>query len=389
MLEKIKFKNYKLFKDVQELEIKPITIVIGKNSSGKSAVLKLFTLIEDSLSRSFPEPLHTTSSNGIELGGEFSDLIYGRNRVGTLEINLESSTEQLEVAIGSGTHPSYRPEILYWQLNGIAADVEKETFKGFLAQARNVESLTLKTDYITSARAGLKPYFEKSLKIESSVGLKGENVYSILIEDALTTPKNLLKKVSTFYEANFEGWGIRVNQDKAPAYEIELENDRMKINIRDVGLGMIHALPLVVRAFMPTNEETLIIMEEPELHLHPAAHGNLAQLFAESIYKNVEDNRVLDPNRKYLIETHSQNFVLRLRRLIAEGKLDNENVVIYYVDYKEDSQESNLKRINIDKSGRTINESGEIYWPKNIFGQTLDETSAIRTAQLNQQNNGH
>ncbi len=392
MLKKIKFKNYKLFKDVQELELKPITIVIGKNSSGKSAVLKLFTLIEDSLSKSFPEPLHTTSSNGIELGGEFSDLIYGRERLGKLDITLESGEEQLEIVIASGTRPSDMPEILYWQLNGAEADVEKETFKGFLSQSHKSETLTLKTDYITSTRTGLKPYFEKSLKIENSVGLEGENVYSMLIEDALTTPKELLKKVSTFYKANFEDWGVRVNQDKAPVYAIELENNRMKINIRDVGLGMIHALPLVVRALMPTREETLIIMEEPELHLHPAAHGNLAQLFAESIYtqtKDVEANRVLNLNRRYLIETHSQNFILRLRRLIAEGKLDKENVVIYYVDYKEDSQQSNLKRINIDKSGRTIDESGGIYWPQNIFSQTLDETSAIRTAQLKQQNNGH
>ena len=91
MLEKIKFKNYKLFKDWQELELKPITILIGKNSSGKSAVLKLPTLIESSISGSFSEPLRM-NNNGIELGGEFKDLIYGR-QYGNLEISLSNKIE--------------------------------------------------------------------------------------------------------------------------------------------------------------------------------------------------------------------------------------------------------------------------------------------------------
>ena len=56
MINKISFKNYKLFKEKQTLELKPITILIGKNNSGKSAVLKLPTLIEGSLSGEFTQP---------------------------------------------------------------------------------------------------------------------------------------------------------------------------------------------------------------------------------------------------------------------------------------------------------------------------------------------
>ena len=49
MINKISFKNYKLFKEKQTLELKPITILIGKNNSGKSAVLKLPVLITSGL----------------------------------------------------------------------------------------------------------------------------------------------------------------------------------------------------------------------------------------------------------------------------------------------------------------------------------------------------
>lgn len=373
MINKIKFKNYKLFKSWQTLEIKPITILIGKNSSGKSAVLKLPALIENSLSGNFQEPLQL-KNNGVEFGGEFRDLVYGR-KYGQLEISLENDEEILNIVVGSDTLNN-DPAIFYWNLNDCEVDVSKEKFNGFLAKSKQIQTLSFNINYISSYREGLERFFEKDIKTYAFVGIRGENVYSILIEDALTTPKNLINQISKFYQENFEGWNIRVNQDKAPAYQIELENDNLKINLKEVGLGMIHALPLVVQALMPTEEDTLIIVEEPELHLHPAAHGNLAELFAQSLNNE---------NKRYLIETHSQNFVLRLRRLIAQGDLDKEKVIIYYVSFDENTKDSELIRINIDELGKPRNELGKIYWPKNVFSETLDETSAIRTAQLNKQ----
>jgi predicted ATPase len=377
MINTIKFKNYKLFKKEQKLELRPITVLIGKNSSGKSAVLKLTTLIENSLSGSFSEPIRL-NNNGVELGGGFRDLVYGR-RYGRIEFSFESKTEKLEIVIGSNAQTRDSPEIFSWQLNDFEADTGKEKFKGFLCESKKIETLSLKTDYISSFREGLSRYFEKPLKIDFKVGLKGENVYSILIEDALTTLQLGLKQVSTFYKTNFEEWEIGVNEDNLPLYQIELVKNDLKVNLKDVGLGMIHALPLVVSTFLKAKEETLVVIEEPELHLHPAAHGNLAELFVNSLKNG---------NKRYLIETHSQNFVLRLRRLVAEDKLNKDDIVIYYVDFDEEENESQLKRINIDNMGRPVDESGKTYWPSHIFSETLDETSAIRTAQLNKQNNG-
>jgi predicted ATPase len=380
MISTIKFKNYKPFKSLQILDLKPITILIGKNSSGKSAVLKLPSLIENSLSGSFQEPL-LLSNNGIEHGGEFKDLVYSRQYAGLLEISLENDIEQLNIVIGSN-QSSNNLEIFSWKLDDFEIDTSKEIFSGFLATSKKIQTLSLNINYISSCRDGLERYFGKDSKTYDAVGIKGEYVYSILIEDGLTTPQNIIKQVSKFYHENFEGWGIRFNKDLVtPPYQIELESGNLRINLKEVGLGMIHALPLVVTALMPAKQETLIVIEEPELHLHPAAHGNLAQLFADSLS---------DTNKRYLIETHSQNFVLRLRRLIAQGDLDKEKVVIYYADFDEKTAESTLTRIDIDEQGKPINhKTGEIYWPENVFSETLDETRAIRTAQLTKQNHDH
>ena len=100
MLDKITFENYKLFKRKQTLELKPITVLIGKNSSGKTAVAKLLPLLEASLSGKYQDPIVMTHNN-IEFGAEFRDLLYGRKRIGTLSLKLESGNEHLVVDIGA------------------------------------------------------------------------------------------------------------------------------------------------------------------------------------------------------------------------------------------------------------------------------------------------
>jgi predicted ATPase len=149
--------------------------------------------------------------------------------------------------------------------------------------------------------------------------------------------------------------------------ELTRDSGRINVNLKDVGEGMSQALPLVTCAMMPADKDTLIIMEQPELHLHPSAHGALAQLFAESTKEQ--------KSKRYLIETHSQNFVLRLRRLIAEGSLSPDDMALYFVDFDEENHVSNLKAITIDNQGEVD------FWPDNIFNEGLDEVLAIRRAQ--------
>ena len=86
-LRSISFENYKAFYEKQTIQIKPITILIGKNSSGKSSIAKLFTLLENSLSGEIDEPL-LLSNNGVELGADFENLFFGNSLSGELKFNL-------------------------------------------------------------------------------------------------------------------------------------------------------------------------------------------------------------------------------------------------------------------------------------------------------------
>jgi predicted ATPase len=391
---------------LQKLELKPLTILIGKNSSGKSAVAKLPTMIEGSLSGKFEEPLLVVNE-GIELGAEFRDLVYGRE-IGSLEFTLTTSSNALTVEVTSGLKDSEFPRIRKWKLNDdlqLNYDDKKRnyfndnndsnyacSFFGFELEqmfdankdnanetvpSLKEKGITLKTNYVGPFRqVPDRTYNITGTSRPNKIGAKGENAYQMLISDFLFNNGELLKKVSDWYKLNFDGWGIDINTTSKPDYKVEItrQNPKFSVNIRDVGEGMSQALPLVVSAFLNYQDETLTIIEQPELHLHPAAHGSLAELFASAIKEN---------SHHFLIETHSQNFILRLRRMIAEGKLNKDSVVIYSVEYEEESNTSTLKKITITDDGAVT------YWPENVFSETLDETIAIRTAQIKKERNGN
>lgn len=395
MLTEFSFKNYKSFKDQQTLKIRPITLIIGKNSSGKSAVAKLPVFFDAAFHQTINEPF-SISFGEVQFGGEYRDLFYERLPNAVMEFTLKSiQGNQLTIQIVSGFERNSVPEIIFWKLEGVCELVfqpekgnyvdrlsgteHKLAFDGFepkvLTDSESIPvwpfgSVASRTDYIGPFRAyanEMRSFQLHSLRHVPSIGVTGLGAYQILGQESLKSNSTLVESVSNWYKENFDGWGIAVNKDLQPHFTIELTrgDKNFKVNIADVGQGMSQALPLVVSAFLK-NESKLTILEQPELHLHPAAHGNLAQLFAESA-------QLL--SKRYLIETHSQNFVLRFRRLVAEGKLSENDFAIYWIDYEGETNTSSIREIK-------INEFGEVdYWPPNIFSESLDETVAMRTAQ--------
>lgn len=367
MINEIKFKNFKLFEEWQTLEFRPMTIIIGKNNTGKSAIVKLPTLISGSLSGSFRQPLRV-ENNGVRLGLSYEDLVYNRHSTGNLEFTLSSKSEKLEVNIFA----DFRNNIFLKRhsYNGKKTNLKNKMY-GFLPKRKLYKTLNLKYDYIGPFRELPKPNYPIDFDDYEKIGIHGENAYPILIQNERT---KMFKHINDWYKSNFDGWTLKVSKISglAQSFEIGLKHENIKaINLMNVGQGIHQVLPLIVRSYMPVKEETLIIIEEPETHLHPAAHGNLAQRFAESYIE--------DKNKHYLIETHSQNFVLRMRRMIAEGKFNHNDLAIYYVKFESDSHQSVLKRIEVDENGGLPNND----WPKGVFSETSMETRAIYNAQLN------
>ena len=373
-MDKITFENYKSFKNKQVLELKPITILLGKNSAGKSAVAKLPSMIENSLKGRFHEPLQLVN-DGVELGAEFRDLMYGRKTTGanSLNIGVYLGVESLELSVVQTNPVTDSYGILNWKhsFDGAVLELDDSNdFNGFRATTCTNLSLSLNSDYIGPFRKlPNRSYNRHLINNKNKFGVHGENAYPILIQDSLDGEGSVISRVSDWYKDNFDGWQLKINSEKSPFYQVEIgrEETGTYVNIKDVGQGMSQALPIVTRAYLPAEEDTLIIFEQPELHLHPAAHGELGELFVRSVNE--------DPNKKYLIETHSQNLILRIRSLVASGNISAEDVKIYFVDFEQDDCVSSLKRIDLDEKGNVS------FWPDDIFNESFEEAKNLARAQ--------
>ena len=367
MVDKIKFSSYKLFKSEQELELKPITVLFGKNNTGKSAVSKLPIIISQGLKGEgikWEYLLENDNENSIELGNAFRDLIYNRNEFGFLNIEFNKGENSF------GFSYNENEGFLEIKKNEIEIlDVENyKSIKDFVKS----EDLDFDVEFIDSIRKETEIRYSKASEKYKTIGVKGQNAINLLISSS-DENSELIKNVSKWIKDNFEGWELDISKNSSKTsdtYELILKRkNNSPINIRQTGQGIQQVYPLLVNSFLKYDDATLTILQEPETHLHPAAHGNLAERFVNSCLENT--------NRKFLIETHSLNFILRIRALIAKKLIKPDFFNLYYVDFLEDKNESILRKIEITEDGDIKNND----WPNNVFDESLIEISTIIQAQ--------
>lgn len=134
--------------------------------------------------------------------------------------------------------------------------------------------------------------------------------------------------------------------------------------LTDVGFGVSQVLPaLVLLYYVP--EGSTVLMEQPEIHLHPSVQSGLADVML-----NVAEMR----NVQIVVESHSEHFLRRLQRRVAEGGASAEDVKLYFV-----SSRGGQAQI----SDVLLNKWGEIEkWPENFFGDEMGEIAAIVESSL-------
>ena len=135
------------------------------------------------------------------------------------------------------------------------------------------------------------------------------------------------------------------------------------VQLADVGVGASQVLPILVGGYLSSPGSTLVI-EQPELHLHPAAQGEIADALVE----------LMMSGRQVVLETHSEHLVRRIQRRIAEGSVDKDDVALYYVDRREEG--SVVLPIPLDMKGSFLPES----LPEGFFDVDFRETEAITSA---------
>jgi len=151
---------------------------------------------------------------------------------------------------------------------------------------------------------------------------------------------------------------------------LKLSSQSPEVLITDVGFGVSQILPVIVLCYYVPRGSTLLI-EQPEIHLHPKVQAGLADVFIDAIEK--KDIRII-------LESHSEHLLRRLQRRIAEQKFNSESAALYFCESIKG--ESILKELNLDLFGNITN------WPKDFFGDEMGELSAMSQAIYKRKTNG-
>ena len=210
-------------------------------------------------------------------------------------------------------------------------------------------------DYIGPLRkAARRAVFSSDIMNTQRVGYNGENTPYILL-DSFLNDGILLKNVSDWYEENMDGQRLVVSENGTGtgSYSFMMRRGHTYVNLADVGEGNNQLLPIITQSF--TNHTDISIIEQPALHLHPSAHANIAYRLAKAANET---------GRIYVVESHSENFLLGLRKMVAKGEINKEDVIVYFIDH--DGNFAQAIPIEIEENGELTD------WPEGIFEEDFE-----------------
>jgi hypothetical protein len=138
---------------------------------------------------------------------------------------------------------------------------------------------------------------------------------------------------------------LEIETQKIFEFKLTTGITKTAINFVDLGCGTSQILPLLIQSLFQnlySQDKSMVVIEQPEVHLHPKVQADFASFLVESVKSKT----------KFLIETHSEHFIERIRTHILKNPSIAEDIVIYYVEQNNDKKHSEITKIEINSEGQ-------------------------------------
>ncbi len=352
---------------------KPFSFSRGTLFSGISNDVTFHTEIREENDRSLVECFHyKTDSSEFGMKRVNKDKKSGRNQYELIHENFQAIRNQ-------GRPWNLPPPVKCYgfpdEVNGYYQNL------GFLSDfVLAFEKLFSQITYLGPLREYPRRSYIWSGERPQDVGISGEEAIPALLAaraEGLTSPRLVNVKRSHkpieqrilewFQEMDLiHSFALEPIAENRKDYEFRVKKSRnsSEVLITEVGFGISQLLPVLVLCYYVPENSTLIL-EQPEAHLHPKVQSDLADVLID-----VVKNR----NVQIILESHSEHLLLRLMRRIAEEQISEEDTALYFCKINDGTSE--IEHLNMDKYGNIRN------WPQDFFGNSTGELIKKTKAEM-------
>ncbi|AKB05273.1 AAA family ATPase [Vibrio cholerae] len=433
MIKKISLTNFKSFKELKDIELKNITVIAGKNSCGKSSILQSLLLLKQTLESSNDAPI-CLEGKYIKCSN-IKEITYGLPPVNQAKFGYEFSLmsgAKIKLSFkNKSVDDAYVPTIDSISVESEIEDIlspsdlnRTKLLKAFKKRklpfdATNLDSFEIKYDKFIPESVvitvkndegktdkfslpwfifaqGDEYHFDelnrslKNIKYLSPVRAIPERAYvhysadsNELNEDGSNSAHILWSKRNA--QVLWKGEEVKLkdalnsciscmglSQQISPErvgeilYKVGIveQSSGSNVSLADVGFGYSQILPVILLGLI-NKPKNLMLLEQPEIHLHPSSAANLADLFIN----------FASDGKKFVIETHSQEMINRLRLRVIENPELKEMINIVFVE-SDNENGAQASQFQIDEQGMFP------AWPDGFLDESKKIADAIIKARL-------
>ena len=360
MINKLFIDNFKCISHA-DLDLNPITLLTGLNGMGKSSVLQSLLLLQQ--------------TSEYERDHKFSTLILNGDyiNIGSAKDALWEGSKDDSVTFGF----AIGEDEFQWRYEHIEIDDDFVMSKKEVFEVPPGHGLfTDDFHYIRAERFGPRASFPISntdVRHRNKIGVDGEfapfylSTYGTekLLNEYLVHPgassEQLKHQVEAWLGEICPGTRIYTQTHSdldlvSLAYSFESKLGETKhFRSINVGFGITYIMPIVLR-ILSAKPGSLILLENPEAHLHPKGQVKMGELLGLATKGNVQ----------ILVETHSDHLLNGVRLAVHDAKINSSDVSIFFFERQEEegSISAKINDLKIDSNGRIA------YWPEGFFDET-------------------
>ena len=373
MLTGIDLQYFKCFK-LLKLPLTPLTLLTGANASGKSSIMQALALLHQTMREHEWSSRLMLNGAAVRLGTvtDVIDKVYARR---SCEIALQDHKADFRWEF-TGNPDEMSMEVRRIRVSSIKVFEEDGSKRlhhllpeAALLYTDRLKECLLGLTYLTAERLGPREYYPlEDSQLAPVVGPRGEHAVSVLYsgsgEDVMEglvikrDPPVRLHQVEARMHRFFPGCRLKIGKvpnANAVTLGIRTSGDMDFHRPIHTGFGLTQVFPIVVAA-LSAGQDDLLLIENPEVHLHPAGQAMMGEFLAE----------VAAAGAQVILETHSDHILNGVRRAVRKQKLPPDRVALHFFLSRQESEREGVPQVQspvMDKDGNIDT------WPEGFFDQ--------------------